>query len=49
MTDFEHSLRKVIKEIYQDGVLEGCYFHSSKVNWNEQKKIDLVIRNISKF
>ena len=42
MTDFEHPLRKVIKEIYLDCYLEGCYFHYSKAIWNKAKKIGLV-------
>ena len=32
MTDFEHSLRKVIKDIYPKCYLEGCYFHYSKAS-----------------
>ena len=49
MTDFEHPLRMVLKEIYPDCYLEGCYFHYSKAIWNKAKKIGLVNKKISKF
>ena len=49
MTDFEHPLRKVIKEIYPDCYLEGCYFHYSKAIWNKAKKIGLVNKKYIKI
>ena len=42
MTDFEHSLRKVISEMYPNCYLEGCYFHYSKSLWNKAKKLGLI-------
>ena len=42
MTDFEHVLHKVIREIYPTCYLEGCYFHYSKALWTKAKKLGLI-------
>ena len=49
MTDFEHSLRKVIKEIYPKCFPEGCYFHYSKALWNKAKKMGLLNKKYIKI
>ena len=49
MTDFEHSLRKVIKDIYPKCYLEGCYFHYSKALWNKSKKLGLLNKKYIKI
>ena len=42
VTDFEESLRKSIKLIFQECILDGCYFHYTKILWEKQKKLDYV-------
>ena len=38
MTDFEHGLRKVLKKLYSNSILEECYFRYTKALWNKAKK-----------
>ena len=39
MTNFEHAIRNVIKELYPTCYLEGCYFHYTKALWKKAKNI----------
>ena len=41
MTDFEKSLRRVIKEKYPKAFLEGCYFHFIKALWEKSKRLGI--------
>ena len=45
MTDFEHALRNILKELYPNCYLEGCFFHYSKALWKKAKKIGLINKN----
>ena len=42
MTDFEHVIRNVIKELYPTCYLEGCYFHYTKALWKKAKRLGLI-------
>lgn len=39
VTYFEESLRKYIKLIFPDCILDGCYFHFTKILWGKVKEI----------
>ena len=41
MTDFEKSLRNVIKEKYPKAYLEGCFFNFIKALWEKAKRLGL--------
>ena len=49
MTDFEHALRNILKELYPNCYLEGCFFHYSKALWKKAKKIGLINKNSIKI
>ena len=41
MSDFEIALRNSIKNSFPKAILDGCYFHYSKLLWNYAKKLGL--------
>ena len=49
MTDFEKPLRKALKNIYPNCVLEGCYFHYVKALCGKSKNLGLINKANIKF
>ena len=49
MTDFEKPLRKALKNIYPNCLLEGCYFHHVKALWGKSKNLGLINKANIKF
>ena len=41
LSDLEMALRNSIKNIFPKAILDGCYFHYSKLLWNYAKKLGL--------
>ncbi len=48
VTDFEESLRKSIKLIFPECILDSCYFHYTKILWGKAKEIGLCKKRFSK-
>ena len=41
MIDFESSLIKVVKSIFTNSKINGCYYHFVKLLWGRAKKLGL--------
>ena len=45
MSDFEIALRRSIKEVFPNCILDGCFFHYTKLLWKHAKILGLCKKN----
>ena len=48
MSDFEKSLRNSIKNAFPQSILDGCYFHYTKLLWHQAKLLGLCKKRLIK-
>ena len=48
VTDFEKSLRKAISKVFPNIILDGCFFHYTKILWSKAKELGLCKKKLIK-
>ena len=49
MLDFEVSLQKAVKNNFPESIVDGCYFHYTKLLWEKAKKLGLCTKKEIKY
>ena len=49
MLDFEVALQKSVKKNFQNSIIDGCYFHYTKLLWEKAKKLSLCTKKDIKY